>query len=351
LNQSSSPFQGKTVTTIVFQTTQKPFGAFVLFAQYLAYKEADATAQQSVLRCISCNLLPGNRYTIYYRCVISNSMYDEDFQTSQDDVIMYPSNRRRNLKLLAVLVLVGIVGVGGWLLYIQLTSVPTVTITDAAPSDLPPSSFEETITSVGPDYVFELRYAPDATTRIMLDTPTIETNAADIADYNERVSESGLINPEFAARDTAFNLMFENGEIFADYVLTQGQVAVLYQLHDELLFLASEFDNKTELAPLHEQIETAELLTPIKPNPFPGNNEVVFPSQRAVSGFYVAEIMALADPDNAELYRADSQLFAERGILYGQYGISSVNAAKSLVEQYFQLVIENNPELLTTLIN
>lgn len=274
---------------------------------------------------------------------------DENFMHTEETSEASPNKKI----LFGVALFVAIAGVVAavYLLLGEKTDQTIVTFAEEEPNNEPPSSFEKVISDVGDGYVFELQYVPEALSAISIEVPSGDMLAADIADYESRAAAIAQVNTVFGQRDIAYALTFDDGVTFADFLATHANAGTFYQMNDELQFLASAIDAEFAGVPLAERSEVVELLVPIAQNPFAGNPEVVYPSQRATAGFYVTEIMSRVDPLNTEAYRAQGDAFAERGILYGQYGLSGVRAAKDLVTQYFALLDEADPELINSVTN
>ncbi len=182
----------------------------------------------------------------------------------------------------------------------------------------------------------EFTVVPDAPETISLPPPP-DSDAADLAYYQ---SVQGDITNEMradAAFDTIEQVRF--GEYLYEEWFYGGIIPnpqVLMQMEEEIIALAMrehERHNRPTPAdrwPMSEDgVDTIELLMP-RPA-----LDSVYPNLRAVGGFFAAELISLVDPDNAVAHRAAGSEFAERGILYGLYTKSDLDASHSLVEQYF----------------
>lgn len=272
-----------------------------------------------------------------------------EFQNTEEDIQM-PVKQRTLLIFGVICVLLVIAGLLAYVFWSNRANEPAVTLTETPADTTRPGSQSEVISATGLDHEFQLEYVSQAKTQIVIEPATADMKVTDVADYMTRKDKAEVVNKVYAAeRDRAYELTFASEERFEDFLRAVENPAVLYQLHDELMYLASYFSAQSPVEPLYTQSDAIVLLAPIKADPFVQGGVVVYPSQRAAEGFFVAEIMSQVDPDNAQEYQAQATAFAERGILYGQYGISSVAAAQSLVAQYFTLMQDNDPTLLTFL--
>ncbi len=62
--------------------------------------------------------------------------------------------------------------------------------------------------------------------------------------------------------------------------------------------------------------------------------EYVYPSMRVADGYLLAAAAALFDPDHAVQYQESADDFARRGMLYGWYGQSDIDATKAYIDTY-----------------
>lgn len=148
--------------------------------------------------------------------------------------------------------------------------------------------------------------------------------------------------------DTVHNLPFKNTD-WADYIYqesTPEEEKAILQVYDELGDLTYYFNEQYNRPPLVDRIEAV----------FPTTYDdietrekfFIYPSFKVVEGLATAEMMARMDPQNAQFYHDEVEAFIERGMVYGIYGESDIEAARSLVEQYFALLdaSDNIPSVL-----
>lgn len=178
---------------------------------------------------------------------------------------------------------------------------------------------------------------PEASNRITIDAPDSST-VRDDEDYRVRATQISPYDKALAREDSVRSLVFDSGQTFTDVIDAHPQVAQLYQMQDEIMFVAHEFNARYSRPALKERIENVDAVTVAMSSPFDSTLPLTYPAGRAVNAFTLAAIMGKLDPTNAELYTASATGLAERGIAYGEYGISDLEAAKSLVDQYFSLV-------------
>jgi hypothetical protein len=262
--------------------------------------------------------------------------------------------------VLALFVLLGVAGGAWWyakLYYPGLMVVTPVEVHDGEEFGIVDPVDATTATALTEAYAqiietaenepFVTGLVPEAADRITLVAPAADSSG-DAADYQNRVGQLSPNEKALAPFDGVNNLVFENGQTFTDVIDAHPAAASLYQMQDEIMYVAHDINARYARPALKDRIENVETLTTPMPDPFDQTTVLTYPSGRAVNAFMIATLMGKLDPTNAELYQSNATALAERGIAYGEYGLSDMEAARSLVEQYFALVdfeIESGLEL------
>jgi hypothetical protein len=184
----------------------------------------------------------------------------------------------------------------------------------------------------GKPFVFTA--VPDARTLITLPPPPT-SNDIDTVVYNQ-LKATTTVTPEQIQDDVIFNLAPE-GVTYMEYINSLEDPSEIFQLTDELRQLTLYFNQEYNRPPLSLRVPGVVQLAPldmIVPN---NPTQSVYPSMRAVDALLALEIMVRIDPDNAAAYEREIVALIQRGIGYGLYGQSDVDAAQSLVNQYMDL--------------
>ena len=101
--------------------------------------------------------------------------------------------------------------------------------------------------------------------------------------------------------------------------------------------------------PLSERIDgVTQIGESYLTNPNDETTRAVYPNVRSTEGFLVAGVLSYLDPENTATYQKFAEDFAERGIAYGHYGRSDMEASRSLANQYLVLFFQNNPDTLSS---
>jgi len=235
-----------------------------------------------------------------------------------------------------------------WLLLILLTSILVLSstvwyLTSSSPTTEQAKrdqEFNAKIQQVVEKYKnqpFVFTLVPDALTTITLPPPP-DSDASDLVSYQTIQKQ---LTPEMIAdidNDTMFNTFtlpgFKYSYLFDSNINQNNEK--FYQLHDEIRFLVLKFNKQYQRPPLSKRLPNVQHYGTEHPA-VPGNDDVpsTYPSVRATEGFAVAELLTRLDNDNADFYQEMADDYARRGIMYGWYGQSDVEAARSLVDQYF----------------
>jgi hypothetical protein len=241
------------------------------------------------------------------------------------------------LLTLAALVLV----VFGFVLYSVVTPSGLITGTpQEAISDENESS--EYIYIEPQSFVYIL--VPNATTTITLPPPA-DSNTEE-AEYKLAVATLSEEQRLAVDSDTMYALPFGVGT-YEDFLenLPDEDRYLLYQIHDELRQLTFSFNQQYKSAPLFERYPAVVQLTSVQPAVYGEETSSVYPSIRAVEGFFISELYTRVNP-TAATYTQIAEDFAQRGIAYGLYGQGDVDAARELVAQYFD-ELETAPNYLS----
>ena len=235
-----------------------------------------------------------------------------------------------------------------WLLLILLTSILVLSstvwyLTSSSPTTEQAKrdqTFDNQFQQIVEEYKnrpSEFTLVPDALTTITLPPPP-DSDASDLVSY--QVVQKQL-TPEMIAdieNDTIYNAFSFKGFKYGDLLNSNPYQdnRNIYQLHDEIRFLALKFNKQYQRQPLSKRLPNVQHYGTEYPA-VPGNDDVpsTYPSVRATEGFAVAELLTRLDNDNADFYQEMADDYARRGIMYGWYGQSDVAAARSLVDQYF----------------
>lgn len=181
---------------------------------------------------------------------------------------------------------------------------------------------------------FVFTAVPDAKNLISLPPPPADT-AIDAAVY-EQVRATTSVPETVVQNDVVFNLA-PMGISYIDYINNLDDPSEIFQLTDELHHLTLHFNDMYKRPPLAQRIEGVIQMAQLDSILPEVETKSVYPSIRAVDAFLALEIMARIDPDNVQIYETETANLIKRGIGYGLYGQSDVDAAQSLVMQYMDL--------------
>lgn len=197
-------------------------------------------------------------------------------------------------------------------------------------------------------FVFEL--VSDALEAIKLPPPP-ESSAEDAELYQAIKTQAEGVTAEDVTNDTIYNFPSPDGGLYGNYINNSEYQFVLYQLHDEIRQLIVHFNDEYKREPLSKRIEGVTQIGEIEEALF-GKPETaaVYPNVRSAEAFLVGYVLSYIDPENKDMYLRIAEEHAERGIAYGHYGKSDMEASRSLVNQYLSLVFNNYPDGLNTLI-
>lgn len=193
-------------------------------------------------------------------------------------------------------------------------------------------------------FVFEL--VPSAIEEIILAAPA-DTATADSESYQALKPDPGMFVADDVEDDTVYAFAFKD-DTYGEYINNSEHQFTLYQLHDELRQVTNHFNELYQRPVFSARAEGVEQIGSVEAAIFGGDTPSVYPSVRAVEGFLVGEIMARLEPAKASDHRIMGAEYAERGVIYGHYAVSDVEASHSLVEQYFKLLDAAQPELFSS---
>ncbi len=178
---------------------------------------------------------------------------------------------------------------------------------------------------------------PNARETISLPPPP-DSDAEDLAYYQSIQSRLTADVRSSAGDDTMDQLQLGVGTyqewVFGGLIANPAPVIQMQQEVVKLTILAHQNYNRATPSERFSEVEAVVSRPEI---------DTVYPNLRAVGGFFAGELLSRVDAANADTYRTAGSAFAERGILYGLYSKSDLDASRSLVEQYFA-GLESNPE-------
>jgi len=182
-------------------------------------------------------------------------------------------------------------------------------------------------------FVFTL--VPDALTTITLPPPP-DSDASDLENYQANQVELSSENIANIDNDTVLTAFTFEGFKYGYFLEFNGSKDKIYQLHDEIRHLVLHFNKQYHRQPLSDRLPDIQHYGTEHPA-VPGNDDVpsTYPSVRVAEGFAVATLLTRLDVDHGEFYQAVAEDYAKRGVQYGWYGQSDIEAARSLVDQYF----------------
>ncbi len=167
--------------------------------------------------------------------------------------------------------------------------------------------------------------------------PPPDSATEDAAHYKSVKPEVGTLTSDDVLNDTVYNFVIRDST-YGELINSGSDASFeMYQYHDELRDITKKYNDMYDRQPLSKRISGVEEIGAIEPAVFGDESHSVYPSVRAVEGFLVGEVLAQSDPDNAVLHREAGEAYAMRGIVYGHYGLSDVEASRLLVNQYFQI--------------
>jgi len=257
-----------------------------------------------------------------------------DLETAISGENEVPSHRLRWLLLIlltSVLVLVGTV----WYL---TSSSPT---TEQAKRDQEFNAKIQQIVEKYKNQPFVFTLVPDALTTITLPPPP-DSDASDLENYQANQVELSSENITNIDNDTVLTAFTFEGFKYGYFLEFNGSKDNIYQLHDEIRHLVLHFNKQYQRQPLSDRLPDIQHYGTEHPA-VPGNDDVpsTYPSVRVAEGFAVAALLTRLDVDHGEFYQAVAEDYAKRGVQYGWYGQSDIEAARSLVSQYFSQFDKN----------
>lgn len=184
---------------------------------------------------------------------------------------------------------------------------------------------------------FAFTIVPEAPELIVIEAPA-DTADSDAAAY-ELLKPTAAVPETVAANDEAWDIPFQ-GTTYLEYLNNLEDPSLIFQITEELHELTLRFNKMYNRAPLSERINGVTQLAPLDTIVYGEDTVSVYPSVRAVDAYLAAEIMSRIDEPNRNTYTTTAEDIIARGIGYGLYGQSDAYAAKSLVEQYFNLYDE-----------
>lgn len=191
---------------------------------------------------------------------------------------------------------------------------------------------------------FTFEEVPEAPSTITLPPPP-ESNAEDTAAYQNLKTLAEGHTDEDVANDTVYNFPVQD-TIYEDFINSSEYQFTLYQMHDELRQLIVKFNNEYKREPLSKRITGVTQIGNIEEAIFEKpETAAVYPNVRSAEAFLVAGILSYLYPDQADMYQQLAQEHAERGITYGHYGLSDLEASRSLANQYLSAFLKNHPDL------
>lgn len=191
---------------------------------------------------------------------------------------------------------------------------------------------------------FTFEMVTDAPSTITLPPPP-ESNAEDTAAYQNLKTLAEGHTDEDVANDTVYNFPVQD-TIYEDFINSSEYQFTLYQMHDELRQLIVKFNNEYKREPLSKRITGVTQIGNIEEAIFEKpETAAVYPNVRSAEAFLVAGILSYLYPDQADMYQQLAQEHAERGIAYGHYGLSDLEASRSLANQYLSAFLKNHPDL------
>ena len=213
-------------------------------------------------------------------------------------------------------------------------------VIDTSTTDTSPSVITDLYSRIAAKYsneplVFSL--VPEADKRIEIKVPPTDYSK-DEAGYLARSVSLDENTKALASQDSAGTLTFDDLQTYVDVVKNNPNAIQIYQLQDEVMFLAHIVNKQYNLPALTDRIKDVQNVTQPMPDPFATTTALTYPAGRAVTIYLASAIMERIDPVNAEMYKENGQQMAQRGIAYGEYSMSDMEAAQDLVNKYFALL-------------
>ncbi len=196
---------------------------------------------------------------------------------------------------------------------------------------------------------FAYKLVPNAPTAVTLPPPGA-SDTEDAASYETfKVMAEGMTEDDVYF-DNVYAIPYGDS-FYGDFINTPSDYQfTIYQLHDELRQLVAHVNSQYQRPPLAQRISGVTQIGNIEEALFEKpETAAVYPNIRSAEAFLVAYILSELDPENENLYRQTAEAMAERGIAYGHYGRSDLEASRSLTSQYLSLFLQNNPEGLRSI--
>jgi len=193
------------------------------------------------------------------------------------------------------------------------------------------------LSAIDPSNTFKFLIVPEAGSRITLSEFPL-SDEEDISDYQIQSAKLSGNDKTLASFDTVNALQFDNQTPYLETLASHKSVSTLKQIEDEVLYLAHLFQTNYSRTTFKERVPAVVVHRAPLPDPVNSKVSLNYPAGRAVTIFTAGELMSRIDPNNALIYQENTKKMAERGIAYGEYSRSDLEAARELVTKYFNLV-------------
>jgi hypothetical protein len=157
------------------------------------------------------------------------------------------------------------------------------------------------------------------------------TDDVDAAAYFAATSSLSLAVRMGVSTDTVDSVFTIGGVSFGDFLTQQSErdkyVTLFTNLHDVISSLQHTFKRPA----LYQRIDGVELVGST-------SDQFVYPSERVADGYLTAAIATAIDSTSEASNQLIADDFARRGMLYGWYGQSDVDATKSFMDEYLSKI-------------
>lgn len=157
------------------------------------------------------------------------------------------------------------------------------------------------------------------------------TDDSDAVAYQEATSELPPELRDGVNEDTVYNSFVIEGDSFGNFLDRQPNRSTYDQFFTGLHTFVNNLGQVAKRPALRARLTDVEVVGT-------QSADSVYPSIRVADGYLVAAIATAIDPDTAAMNERIADAYARRGMMYGWYGQSDIDATKALMKEYLGIV-------------
>lgn len=221
-------------------------------------------------------------------------------------------------------------------------STPTNNLTDANnPDNLSQGDFPSSVANIDKELFFI-----DSAAEINLTDPSqVEEDDSVVFYYQDLLANTASVYLENAVQDQIYSLQFGDVTYFDlnDELKRPKTAALLASYEADLLNLVNYFNSQFQRPAPDKRYSEISLLIPT-------TVLTTYPNERVVLAYAIERLLIELDYANEDIYIDLTKDYINRGIAYGMYLPSDIMASRVLVDQYFDLILDNSAflEMLET---